>query len=76
MTVAARDELHLTPRQREIVGLRLRRLGRREIAYRLGISPDTVRHHLDEARINSGASDEVDLLLAVAHEAAVGTSGA
>lgn len=67
-------ELHLTPRQREVVSLRLRRLGRREIAHRLGISPRAVRFHLDEARAGIGASDEVELLLAVARESMVGAS--
>lgn len=66
--------MRLTPRQREVVGLRLRRLGRREIAHRLGISPDTVRHHLDEARAAAGASDEVELLLAVTRESIVGAA--
>lgn len=61
-------QLHLTPRQREVVALRLRRLGRREIAHRLGISPVTVRDHLDDAREANGVDDEVDLLLAAARE--------
>lgn len=68
------NELHLTPRQREVVGLRLRRLGRREIAHRLGISPETVRDHIDDARAANGARDEVELLLAVARESMVGAS--
>lgn len=60
--------LDITPRQREIVRLRLRGLGRREIAHRLGISPETVRDHLDEARARTGAADEVALLLAISRE--------
>jgi DNA-binding CsgD family transcriptional regulator len=63
-----RDGLHLTPRQRQVVGFRLRRLGRREIAHRLGISPRAVRFHLDEARAGNGMSDEVELLLNAARE--------
>lgn len=66
------SEFHLTPRQRQVVTLRLRRLGRREIAHRLGISPRAVRFHLDEARAIAGASDEVDLLLALTRESIVG----
>jgi DNA-binding CsgD family transcriptional regulator len=58
-------ELSLTPRQREVVDLRLRRLGRREIAHRLGISPSTVREQLDRARDANGLVDELELLLAV-----------
>lgn len=55
--------LDVTPRQRRVIELRLRRLGRREIADRLGIRPSTVRAHLDEARRTNGLADEVDLLL-------------
>lgn len=58
----------LSPRQREVVDLRLRRMGRREIAQRLGISPATVRHHIDEARVANNLVDEVDLLIAVVLE--------
>lgn len=60
--------LQLTPRQRAVVDLRLCRLGRREIAHRLGISPETVRAHLDDARARNGVSDEVDLLLVAVRE--------
>jgi DNA-binding CsgD family transcriptional regulator len=63
MTLAIAS-LDLTPRQRRVVELRLRHLGRREIAERLGISPRGVRKHLDEARRSNGLEDEVDLLLA------------
>lgn len=55
--------LNLTPRQRRVVELRLRHLGRREIADRLGITPRGVRKHLDEARRSNGFEDELDLLL-------------
>jgi DNA-binding CsgD family transcriptional regulator len=62
MTLAM-PSLDLTPRQRRVVELRLRRLGRREIAGLLGISPDTVRAHLDDARRHNGLQDELELLL-------------
>ena len=61
--------LRLSPRQRAIVDLRLRRLGRREVAHVLGISPETVREHIDRARERNGLEDEVDLLLAAEREA-------
>ena len=67
---APRSGLSLTPRQREVVELRLRRLGRREIAHRLGISPETVRAHLDDARECNGVSDELELLLVADREMA------
>lgn len=72
--MTARDDgaddpvLHLTPRQRDVVELRLRRLGRREIAHRLGITPRCVRSHLDDARRRNGLQDELALLIAVALE--------
>lgn len=64
MTTLETRPLQLTPRQREVVGLRLRRLGRREIAHLLGIQPRTVRSHLDVARLSNGFAEELDLLLA------------
>lgn len=66
MTVAF--GLQLTPRQRRVVELRLRRFGRREIARQLGISPETVRDHLDDARSTNGYVDEVALLIAFDRE--------
>jgi DNA-binding NarL/FixJ family response regulator len=65
MTVCA---LRLTPRQRLVVELRLRRLGRREIAHELGISAATVREHLDTARVANGLQDETELLIAADRE--------
>lgn len=63
LAMAVPSSLELTPRQRRVVELRLRRLGRREIAALLGISPKTVRDHLDEARRANGLQDELELLL-------------
>ena len=64
--------LTLTPREREVVDLRLSRLGRREIAERLGISSRAVRKHLDQARARNGAGDELDLLLAADRQGRAG----
>jgi DNA-binding CsgD family transcriptional regulator len=70
LTVASHVDgaLRITPRQRRVIELRLERLGRREIAHRLGISPATVREQLDRARAANKLVDEVDLLLAVDRE--------
>jgi DNA-binding CsgD family transcriptional regulator len=68
VTVAVSDKLRLTPRQSIVVQLRLRRLGRREIAHQLGISPETVRDHLDDARAANGFEDETALLIAADRE--------
>lgn len=62
------DGLRLTPRQRRVLDLRLRRFGRREIARQLGISPRTVRKHLDEARKINGFDGEFELQIAADRE--------
>jgi len=46
-TSAAETGFHLTPRQLAIVGLLASGLSDKEIATRLGVSPHTVRSHLD-----------------------------
>lgn len=56
--------MQLTPRQTRVVDLRLKRLGRREIAHALGVSVRTVKADLDQARAAIGACDEVELLIA------------
>jgi DNA-binding CsgD family transcriptional regulator len=60
--------LHLTPQQERIVVMRLERRRREDIARALGISPDTVRFHLDAAREANGCESEVELLLAADRE--------
>jgi DNA-binding CsgD family transcriptional regulator len=47
----------LTPREREILGLVAHRLGDKEIARRLGLSPRTVQNHLHRAYEKLGVSD-------------------
>ena len=39
----------LTPRQKEIAGLVAKRLSRRAIAERVGLSEETVKQHISEA---------------------------
>lgn len=47
----------LTPREREVLGLIAEGMGTREIAARLGITPDTARKHRDNAvaRVGKGS---------------------
>ncbi len=63
-----RDALQITPRQRRVVELRLGGKGRRQIAQELGLSRRTVKEDLDRARAAVGATDEVELLIAVDRE--------
>ena len=53
----------LTPREREVLRLRGLGLGTREIAHRLGISPDTARKHRDNAVRRSGTGSETRAVL-------------
>ncbi len=47
----------LTPREREVLGCIADGMGVREIAHRLGIEPETVRKHRDNAvqRVGKGS---------------------
>jgi DNA-binding CsgD family transcriptional regulator len=46
----------LTERQKEVLRLYYARMDRKEIARKLGISPETVKQHLDDARTALGVS--------------------
>lgn len=72
MTTTPAELLQLTTREREVVDLRLRRMGRREIAHLLGISPVVVKQTLDRARRRNGCEDEVVLLIRVTREGMTG----
>lgn len=50
----------LTPRQREVLRLKAKGLGYREIAVALRCSPDTVRSHLSSSydRLGVGSAEE------------------
>jgi PAS domain S-box-containing protein len=52
----ARTSPELSPRQREVIELVAEGLTSTEIAERLGVSPETVRTHLRNARLKLGAS--------------------
>ena len=49
----------LTPREREILALVSQRLGDKEIAQKLGLSPRTVQNHLHRAYEKLGVSDRI-----------------
>lgn len=49
----------LTPREREVLRLRVQGLGTGQIAKSLGITPHTVRKHLDNAVSHTGTGDLV-----------------
>lgn len=52
----------LRPREREVVRLRMQHLSVRQIADRLGISPQTVRNHLKGAFRRTGTGSQPELL--------------
>lgn len=49
----------LSPRQREVLTLMAEGLGRREIAHRMGLSPETVKNHLSMAYMRLGVTGHV-----------------
>ncbi len=53
------SEPRLTPRERQIVDLAGKRLGDKEIAKQLGLSPRTVQNHLHRAYEKLGVSDRI-----------------
>jgi len=55
-TDGARTSTQLSPRQREVIELVAEGLTSTRIAERLGVSPETVRTHLRNARLKLGAS--------------------
>lgn len=52
----------LTPREREVMRLIGSGMGPREVAARLGISPDTARKHRDNAVRRSGTGSQTALV--------------
>jgi DNA-binding CsgD family transcriptional regulator len=53
---SARSSPQLSPRQRDVIELVAEGLTSIQIAERLGVSPETVRTHLRNARLKLGAS--------------------
>lgn len=62
MIVELADTTLLPPRRSEVVMLAARGMSAKEIARDLGISPDTVNWHLDEAKDQFHAQSRVDLI--------------
>ncbi|NWN92267.1 helix-turn-helix transcriptional regulator [Marinobacter adhaerens] len=62
MLVELADTTLLPPRRAEVVMLAARGMSAKEIARDLGISPDTVSWHLDEAKDQFHAHSRVDLI--------------
>ncbi|MCL1485160.1 helix-turn-helix transcriptional regulator (plasmid) [Marinobacter sp. M3C] len=62
MLVELADTTLLPPRRGQVVMLAARGMSAKEIARDLGISPDTVSWHLDEAKDQFHASSRVDLI--------------
>ena len=64
--------LPLTPREREVVSAVVQGLSNREIATRLSVSEDTVKHHLTNIYDKLGLSSRVELVVyALSHGLAV-----
>ena len=57
-----RESAHLTPRQREVLGLLSTGLTNREIADRLGLTPKTVMHHLAAVYLAIGARGRTEAI--------------
>jgi len=53
-------EQRLSPREREIMRLRARGGTRKEIANLIGISPHTVRSHLERVFLKTGARSSLE----------------
>jgi DNA-binding CsgD family transcriptional regulator len=58
--------MNLTPRERQVMALRAKQKGIREIAHDLAITPDTARKHRDNAVQRSGLGSEMALVLELA----------
>jgi len=57
----------LTVREREVLGALIDGCSNREIAERMGISEDTVKHHLSSLFDKTGASSRVELVVFTVH---------
>jgi len=60
---ATPDSLPLTPREREVVSTVVQGLSNREIATKLVVSEDTVKHHLTNVYDKLGVSSRVELVV-------------
>ena len=61
--------LHLTRREREIVGLLMDGCTNKEVASRLGISDQTVKNQLSALYRKAGVSSRLELVLLMQHAA-------
>jgi two-component system nitrate/nitrite response regulator NarL len=61
------NKFGLTPRQLEIVAAVVAGLANRDIARKLGISEDTVKHHLTQIFSRTGVSNRLELALFAMH---------
>jgi DNA-binding NarL/FixJ family response regulator len=64
---ASSNKFGLTPRQLEIVAAVVAGLANRDIARKLGISEDTVKHHLTQIFSRTGVSNRLELALFAMH---------
>jgi len=63
LTTRGRSDFGLTPREREIVRLVVEGETNKEIAHRLSIGEDTVKHHLTSSFNKTGTSSRLELAL-------------
>jgi DNA-binding CsgD family transcriptional regulator len=61
------DELHVTPRQRQILDLAVRGLTDKEIAVELGIAVSTIRTHLERFYRENGLRNKSEAVAAWQH---------
>ena len=63
LSLAVASRIHLTPRERQIMSLLTQGLANKEIAWRLGISPGTVKVYLAKLFEKVGVGDRLELAL-------------
>lgn len=61
------DELHVTPRQRQILDLAVRGLTDKEIAVDLGVAVSTIRTHLERFYRQNGLRNKSEAVAAWQH---------
>ena len=62
-----RNAVSLTPREQDVLRGIVDGCSNREIAIRLGISEDTIKHHVSSLFDKTGASTRVELALFAVH---------